>query len=135
MGRRFSTNRAPECLRYIYHEGNCLIGRQTHASAVTIEGRGILKVSTLALDFDGTIAQNDALDPEVRKAIAGGSCAGRRCVAGHRPNPRGFARVVSDLHLVDAVASDNGAVICFRTANTRVFWRILREQLCSTSCE
>ena len=42
---------------------------------------------------------------------------------------------MSDLHLVDAVASENGAAICFRTANTRVIWRILREQLCSISCE
>ena len=29
-----------------------------------------MKLSVLALDSDGTIAQGDALDPEVRQAIA-----------------------------------------------------------------
>jgi len=30
----------------------------------------IVKLSTLALDFDGTIARNDVLDPAVRESIA-----------------------------------------------------------------
>lgn len=72
-----------------------------------------MRFLVLALDFDGTIAQNDILNPDVRTAI--GELRGRgvtvilvtgRILADLR-------RVAGELHFVDAVVAENGAVIAF----------------------
>lgn len=79
-----------------------------------------MKFSVLALDYDGTIASDGKLDPEVRAAIA-------------EVRRRGIAvvlvtgRILSDLcdiagHLdfVDAVVAENGAVLAFNGGNSRL---------------
>ena len=72
-----------------------------------------MKLSTLALDFDGTIAQNDVLDPEVRKAIAEARAQDVVVLLVTGRILEDLGRVVGDLHCVDAVVSENGAVIYF----------------------
>jgi hydroxymethylpyrimidine pyrophosphatase-like HAD family hydrolase len=70
-----------------------------------------VKLSAIALDYDGTIARGDVLDPSVREAIA----AARRCgivvllVTGRILDE--LRRVVGDLHIVDGVVAENGAVL------------------------
>lgn len=79
-----------------------------------------MKFSVLALDYDGTIASDGKLDPEVKAAIA-------------EVRRRGIAvvlitgRILSDLcdiagHLdfVDAVVAENGAVVAFNGGNSRL---------------
>jgi len=72
-----------------------------------------VKLSTLALDFDGTIARNDTLDPEVRKAIAEARARGIVVLLVTGRILEDLRRVAGDLHFVDAVVAENGAVIEF----------------------
>jgi hydroxymethylpyrimidine pyrophosphatase-like HAD family hydrolase len=72
-----------------------------------------VKPTVLALDYDGTIARDDQLDPSVLDAIAD---ARRRGIAvmlvtGRRLDD--LRRVARDLHFVDAVVAENGAVLHF----------------------
>jgi hypothetical protein len=72
-----------------------------------------MKFLVLALDFDGTIARNDVLDPGVRKAIA--ELRAQRIVVVLVTGRilEDLRRVAGDLHFVDAVVGENGAVIEF----------------------
>ena len=72
-----------------------------------------MKLSTLALDFDGTIALNDVLDPDVRKAIAEARAQGVVVLIVTGRILEDLRRVAGDLHFVDAVVAENGAVIEF----------------------
>ncbi len=72
-----------------------------------------MKFLVLALDFDGTIAQNDVLDPEVRKAIAELRGRGVVVILVTGRILEDLRRVAGDLHFVDAVVAENGAVIEF----------------------
>lgn len=72
-----------------------------------------MKFSTLAIDFDGTIAQNDILDPGVREAIADLRAKGIVVVLVTGRILEDLRRVAGDLHFVDAVVAENGAVIEF----------------------
>jgi hydroxymethylpyrimidine pyrophosphatase-like HAD family hydrolase len=72
-----------------------------------------MKLAVIALDFDGTIARADTLDPAVHAAIA---AARRRglvvlIVTGRRLDD--LKRVAGELHFVDAVVAENGAVLYF----------------------
>lgn len=72
-----------------------------------------VKLSVVALDYDGTITSGDAVDGSVREAIA----AARRqgivvlLVTGRILDE--LRRVAGDLHFVDGVVAENGAVIHF----------------------
>ena len=70
-----------------------------------------MKLRVLALDYDGTTAVNDAMDSGVRSAIA--DARARRIavilVTGRRLAD--LQRVAGDLHFVDAVVAENGAVL------------------------
>lgn len=72
-----------------------------------------MKFSALALDFDGTIAHNDTLDPEVRKAIAELRARGIVVILVTGRILSDLRRVAGDLHFVDAVVAENGAAIEF----------------------
>jgi hydroxymethylpyrimidine pyrophosphatase-like HAD family hydrolase len=72
-----------------------------------------VKFLVLALDFDGTIAQNDVLDPDVRKAIGELRAQGIVVVLVTGRILEDLRRVAGDLHFVDAVVAENGAVIEF----------------------
>jgi hydroxymethylpyrimidine pyrophosphatase-like HAD family hydrolase len=72
-----------------------------------------MKLSVIALDYDGTISRHDRLDTSTIEAIAD---ARRRGVAvmlvsGRRLDD--LRRVAGDLHFVDGVVAENGAVIHF----------------------
>ena len=68
-----------------------------------------MKFSVLALDYDGTIARDDRVDPSVLDGIAE---ARRRGIAvmlvtGRRLDD--LRRVAGELHFVDGVVAENGA--------------------------
>ncbi|HEY6615394.1 MAG TPA: HAD hydrolase family protein, partial [Vicinamibacterales bacterium] len=72
-----------------------------------------MKLSVIALDYDGTVARDDVLDPSVRNAIAAARTQGIvvLLVTGRILNE--LQRVAGDLHFVDGVIAENGAVIHF----------------------
>ncbi len=72
-----------------------------------------MKLLAIALDYDGTIARNDVLDNSVREAIS--QLRARNIVVlivtGRILSE--LRQVAGDLHFVDAVVAENGAVIEF----------------------
>jgi hydroxymethylpyrimidine pyrophosphatase-like HAD family hydrolase len=72
-----------------------------------------MKFLAIALDFDGTIARNDALDSQVRKAIAELRAQNIIVLIVTGRILADLRRVAGDLHFVDAVVAENGAVIEF----------------------
>uniref|UniRef100_UPI0025BDB687 HAD family hydrolase n=1 Tax=Luteitalea sp. TaxID=2004800 RepID=UPI0025BDB687 len=72
-----------------------------------------MKFGVLALDYDGTIAIDGALDPEVRAAIAEVRAAGVVVVLVTGRILDDLRRVAGDLRFVDAVVAENGAVLAY----------------------
>jgi len=72
-----------------------------------------MKFLALALDYDGTIANNDIVDPHVRDAITGLRANGIIVLLVTGRTLADLRRVVGDLRFVDAVVAENGAVIEF----------------------
>ena len=61
-----------------------------------------MKLSVLALDYDGTIAQHDTIDPSVRDAIAAARTHGMLVLLVTGRILDELRRVAGDLHFVDA---------------------------------
>jgi hydroxymethylpyrimidine pyrophosphatase-like HAD family hydrolase len=76
------------------------------------DGDGV-KLSVIALDYDGTIAQRDVLDQSVRQEIAALRTRGVLVMLVTGRILSELRRVAGDLHFVDAVVAENGAVIHF----------------------
>jgi len=78
---------------------------------------GGMKLSVLAFDYDGTIARGSAVDPAVRAAIAGARTNGivTLLVTGRILSE--LERVAGQLHFVDGVVAENGAVLHFPDSN------------------
>jgi predicted mannosyl-3-phosphoglycerate phosphatase (HAD superfamily) len=79
-----------------------------------------MKFGVLALDYDGTIAQDGVLEPDVKAAIM--EARARRIVA-----VLVTGRILSDLRqaagdlgFVDAVVAENGAVVAFPNGQSRL---------------
>ena len=72
-----------------------------------------MKLSVIALDYDGTIARGDLLDPSVREAIAAARTRGIVVLLATGRILDELRRVAGDLHFVDGVIAENGAVIHF----------------------
>jgi hydroxymethylpyrimidine pyrophosphatase-like HAD family hydrolase len=72
-----------------------------------------MKFSVLALDYDGTIARHDVLEPDVRNAVAGLRAQGIVVILVTGRILADLRRVAGDLHFVDAVVAENGAVVEF----------------------
>lgn len=72
-----------------------------------------MRLTVLALDYDGTIARNDVLDPDVRQAIADARERGITVVIVTGRILDDLRRVTGDLGFVDAVVAENGAVVAF----------------------
>lgn len=72
-----------------------------------------MKMRVLALDYDGTIAHDGALDPDVRSAIQEVRRRGIvvLIVTGRRVDD--LQRVLGDLRVVNVVVAENGAVVLF----------------------
>jgi hydroxymethylpyrimidine pyrophosphatase-like HAD family hydrolase len=78
-----------------------------------------VKFGVLALDYDGTIARDGVLDPEVRSAIAEVRKHGIAVVIVTGRILAELEQVAGDLHFVDAVVGENGAVMWFANGHTR----------------
>ena len=72
-----------------------------------------MKFLALALDYDGTIAVHDVLDDKVRQAIAELRAKDIFVLIVTGRILDELRRVAGDLHFVDAVVAENGAVIEF----------------------
>lgn len=72
-----------------------------------------MKLAVIALDYDGTIAFDDRLHPDVRKVIADARANGIVVVLVTGRRLSELYRVLGDLHFVDAVVAENGAVMHF----------------------
>ena len=72
-----------------------------------------MKLSVLALDYDGTIARGDQLDPAVRDAVAEARTRGITVLLVTGRILDELRRVAGDLHFVDGVVAENGAVVHF----------------------
>jgi len=72
-----------------------------------------MKFGVLALDYDGTIAIDGALDPDVRAAIAEVRSTGIVVVLVTGRILDDLRRVAGDLRFVDAVVAENGAVLAY----------------------
>jgi hydroxymethylpyrimidine pyrophosphatase-like HAD family hydrolase len=80
-----------------------------------------VKLSVFALDYDGTIAQRDVLEPVVRDAIAAARSSGIVVLLVTGRTISELRRVAGDLHFVDGIVAENGAVIHFpQSAHTTV---------------
>ena len=79
-----------------------------------------MKFSVLALDYDGTIAREAGLDPDVRAAIADVRAQGITVVLVSGRILSDLERVAGDLGFVDAVVAENGAVLCFPNGHARL---------------
>ncbi|AMY10763.1 Sugar phosphatase YidA [Luteitalea pratensis] len=72
-----------------------------------------MKLSAIALDYDGTIASGDVLDPSAQDAIAATRARGIVVVLVTGRILDQLRRVAGDLHFVDGVIAENGAVMHF----------------------
>jgi len=72
-----------------------------------------MKLSVLALDYDGTIARDDHLDPSVRDAIGDARRHGIAVMLVTGRRLEDLRRVAGELGFVDAVVAENGALVHF----------------------
>jgi hydroxymethylpyrimidine pyrophosphatase-like HAD family hydrolase len=72
-----------------------------------------MKLSVLALDYDGTIATDRGVDADVRHAIAAARTSGITVLLVTGRILSELRRVAGDLHFVDGVIAENGAVVHF----------------------
>jgi hydroxymethylpyrimidine pyrophosphatase-like HAD family hydrolase len=72
-----------------------------------------MKFSVLALDYDGTIAVDGALDSDVRDAIGEARRAGIAVILVTGRRIADLRRVAADLNCFDVVVGENGAVLEF----------------------
>lgn len=72
-----------------------------------------MKLSVIALDYDGTIARGDVLDPSVREAIRDARTRGILVLLVTGRILDELRRVAGDFHFVDGIVAENGAVIHF----------------------
>ena len=72
-----------------------------------------MKLSVIALDYDGTIAVRDTLDPGVRQAIAAARTQGITVLLVTGRSLDELRRVAGGLQFVDGVVAENGAIAHF----------------------
>jgi soluble P-type ATPase len=72
-----------------------------------------MNLSTVVLDYDGTIATSGELHPEVRTAILELRAAGQTVILATGRILADLQRAMGDLRLVDAVVAEDGAVLAF----------------------
>jgi hydroxymethylpyrimidine pyrophosphatase-like HAD family hydrolase len=72
-----------------------------------------MTLSVLALDYDGTLARHDGLETSVRQAIAAVRHSGITVLLVTGRILGELRRVAGDLHFVDGVVAENGAVVHF----------------------
>jgi hydroxymethylpyrimidine pyrophosphatase-like HAD family hydrolase len=80
-----------------------------------------MKFGILALDYDGTIARDGVLDPDVKSAIAEARMRGIVVVLVTGRNLSDLKRLAGGIEFVDAVVAENGAVLALPNGHTRLF--------------
>ncbi len=80
--------------------------------AACLKGAAV-KLSVIALDYDGTIARHDALDPSVRASIGAARARGITVIVVTGRRLSELRRVAGDLRFADGVIAENGAVLHF----------------------
>jgi hydroxymethylpyrimidine pyrophosphatase-like HAD family hydrolase len=90
-----------------------------------------MQFSVLALAYDGTIADEGVLTPKARQAIRAARAHGVTVVIVTGRSLDNLRQVLGNLHLVDAVVVENGAVIAF-PGSGRSSWRTRHPSPCST---
>jgi HAD superfamily hydrolase (TIGR01484 family) len=85
-----------------------------------------LNLSVVVLDYDGTIADNGVLNPEVRASIAEVRARGLTVMLATGRILSDLQRVLGDLRVVDAVVAENGAVLAGRIHELEQLHRIGR---------
>jgi len=81
---------------------------------LAISDNGVaMKMTVLALDYDGTIAKGDQIDVSVRDSIAAVRSSGTTVLLVTGRILSELRRVAGDLHFVDGVVAENGAVVHF----------------------
>jgi hydroxymethylpyrimidine pyrophosphatase-like HAD family hydrolase len=93
-----------------------------------------MKFGVLALDYDGTVANDGALDPDVRSAIMEVRARGIVVIFATGRILADLKRAAGNLDFVDAVVAENGAVLFFPNGQTRLIGRrppqAFLDQLC-----
>jgi hydroxymethylpyrimidine pyrophosphatase-like HAD family hydrolase len=79
-----------------------------------------VKFGVLALDYDGTIARDGVLSPDVKSAIAEARARDIVVIIVTGRILAELRSVAGDLNFVDAVVAENGAVVAFPNAQTRI---------------
>jgi len=79
-----------------------------------------VRLCALALDYDGTIAQDGILNSQVRAAIGAARARGLVVVLVTGRILSDLQQVAGDLGFVDAVVAENGAVLAFPNGYSRV---------------
>ena len=93
-----------------------------------------MKLGVLALDYDGTVEEHDRLHPAVRAAIADARMRGITVFLVTGRSLDELRRVAGDLHFVDVVVGENGAVVHFpENGYTTCGVAAYRRQLASAS--
>jgi hypothetical protein len=79
-----------------------------------------MKFGVLALDYDGTIARDGVLSPDVKVAIAEARARGIVVIIVTGRILSDLRSSAGELNFADAVVAENGAVLAFRSGQTRV---------------
>lgn len=87
-------------------------------------GGGSVKFGVLALDYDGTIAQDGVLAPGIKPAIAEARARGVVVIIATGRILSDLRSLCGDLSFVDAVVAENGAVLAFPNGQTRILGRL-----------
>ena len=74
----------------------------------------------IAIDYDGTIADNGVVNPRIREAILQARAAGLYVVIVTGRILRELRRVAGDLSFVDGVVAENGAVLLLSNGHRRL---------------
>jgi hydroxymethylpyrimidine pyrophosphatase-like HAD family hydrolase len=89
-----------------------------------------MKFRVLALDYDGTIATDGVLAPDVRSAIAEARALGIVVIIVTGRILAELHSVAGDLNFVDAVVAENGAVLAFPDVQTRILGQLPPQTFC-----
>jgi hydroxymethylpyrimidine pyrophosphatase-like HAD family hydrolase len=79
-----------------------------------------MKFGVLALDYDGTIAREGTLDPDVKNAIIEARARGIVVVLVTGRILSDLREKVGEFEFVDAVVAENGAVLAFSNGQSRL---------------
>jgi len=83
-----------------------------------------MKFGVLALDYDGTIAQDGLPAPGIKSAIAEARARGIVVIIATGRILSDLRSLCGDLSFVDAVVAENGAVLAFPNGQTRILGRL-----------